>query len=222
MYNRFSEAPWFNEEFIKDKNITIVGIGNIGSWLALFLGRIGYKLTLIDYDTVESHNLGGQFFPQNLVGSKKVYVDNVLKGFGVKEIDILESKFNPNILISTDIIISCVDNMTTRKELFEFAKTSGAALFLDGRALAELFEVYCVDLENEEEKEKYNQYLYKEEEVPDAACNFKSTSHCGAACASFITNALNIRVANYILKDKIYYEYFLTKINMTTLEINNL
>ena len=67
-YNRFKEAPWFlsvpeeEKAVIHYSTINIGGAGGIGSWTALFLSRAGFYTYVQDFDTIETHNIGGQFF----------------------------------------------------------------------------------------------------------------------------------------------------------------
>ena len=47
---RFKLLPYVKEA--KKKKVLIVGAGGIGSWTALFLSRVGYKLMVIDFDII--------------------------------------------------------------------------------------------------------------------------------------------------------------------------
>lgn len=53
--SRFKDAPWFPKH---DELCMVGGAGGIGSWLCYFLTKIGFKIHLYDFDTVEDHNLG--------------------------------------------------------------------------------------------------------------------------------------------------------------------
>ena len=53
-HNRFTDLEWYGNT----KTLLIGGAGGIGSWLSFFLGRIGHKLYIFDFDTVEPSNLG--------------------------------------------------------------------------------------------------------------------------------------------------------------------
>lgn len=219
---RFNKAPWFDKEFIHRNNITVIGVGNIGSWLCLYLSRIGYQINAVDPDILEEHNIGGQLFSSNFIGEQKAVALHALLRFLNTE-NVKMTTFDKNIQITdydlihnhSDIVIVCTDNMLARKYAFEqFISSKNAYLFIDGRSLAEQFEIYTVNKNNSEEIDKYAKTLFLDEEVEDAVCNYKSTSHCGSMCASLMINSLNIRVANILLKDNIYPEYFSQKINL--------
>ena len=67
--NRFKDADWLP----KNREAVLVGgAGGIGSWVTFFLTKIGFNAYLYDFDTVETHNLGGQLFKQDAVGKSKV------------------------------------------------------------------------------------------------------------------------------------------------------
>ena len=60
-YNRFKGADWF--EIVQEQDVILAGLGGIGSWVSLFLSRLGPKtITLYDDDRFEPHNLSGQAF----------------------------------------------------------------------------------------------------------------------------------------------------------------
>lgn len=57
---------------IPDK-VCIIGVGGIGSWVALNMGVIGVQeLILIDYDKIEPHNLNRTLFKTSDIGVDKV------------------------------------------------------------------------------------------------------------------------------------------------------
>ena len=64
-------------EFLQPEKVTdrihLIGCGSVGSTLAELLARAGFtKITLYDFDTVESHNLANQMFVQADVHRPKV------------------------------------------------------------------------------------------------------------------------------------------------------
>ena len=70
-YNRFKGADWF--EIVQEQNVILAGLGGIGSWVSLFLSRLGPKtISLYDDDRFEEHNLSGQAFRINSLGRSKV------------------------------------------------------------------------------------------------------------------------------------------------------
>lgn len=67
---RFSDAPWATG--LSNTYVDLVGLGGIGSWIALMLSKMGVrKLVCYDMDTVEEHNVAGQLFGPFHIGMKK-------------------------------------------------------------------------------------------------------------------------------------------------------
>ena len=64
---RFKDAIWLQYQH----PITIIGIGGIGSWVAFLLFKMGYKLDIYEFDTLERLNIGSQLYPEYLVGRSK-------------------------------------------------------------------------------------------------------------------------------------------------------
>lgn len=117
---RFKDAPFASK--IPFQSVTIGGVGGIGSWLTLILAKMGFQtMSIYDFDVVEKHNLGGQFFSLrdaetrarkttaiiNTVGkiAQNIRIDN----YGKFE----ESNYTNNITFA------CFDNMEARKHMFE-------------------------------------------------------------------------------------------------------
>ncbi len=103
--------------------IGIVGLGRTGSQLALLLGRIGAgRLTLVDHDLMEPHNLGESLcggvadLTQPKVAAMARFLKEICPGpldivqvpGAVTRMDALEA------LKACDIIISCVDRDSAR------------------------------------------------------------------------------------------------------------
>ena len=53
--------------------INVIGCGALGSWLVLFLLKMGFKnITVYDFDNIEEHNIPNQCFSESQVGMAKV------------------------------------------------------------------------------------------------------------------------------------------------------
>ena len=68
--SRFSDAPWMKN--IQEHIVVIGGAGGIGSWLTLLLSRMGSEIVVYDFDKIEEHNIGGQWFKKEDIGNTKV------------------------------------------------------------------------------------------------------------------------------------------------------
>jgi molybdopterin/thiamine biosynthesis adenylyltransferase len=117
-----------SHDLIQQSVVSIVGVGGTGSAVAVQLARMGVKkLRLIDRDKVDQSNLS------RLYGSTYKDVDkwkvNALKkhirGFSRSELEILNVDITAKdvipILVDSDIIFSCTDNLSSRAILNDIA-----------------------------------------------------------------------------------------------------
>ena len=124
---------WRGMDFYKpdsDRNghVVVVGAGSIGSYATYALARIGVpKITVIDFDTVENHNLPNQFFAESLElteGILKVIALQSTVKMMVKDanIKILPSRIEDLKLseyLPCTALFICVDDMDVRRRIFE-------------------------------------------------------------------------------------------------------
>jgi molybdopterin/thiamine biosynthesis adenylyltransferase len=219
--SRFSDAIWAKDA--ADIDILIGGAGGIGSWLTLFLASIGYTLHIFDFDTVEVHNLGGQFYGSNDIGISKLAAlkKNILEFRNENNVNIYVEEYKEDSLVSP-IMISALDNMKARRIMFDNWKAQeDRVAFLDGRMQAELGMFYCV-LPGQEEM--YEAELFDDSEVEELNCSYKSTTHCGAfigsQLTSLITNLIyNIRVGIEVRSTPFKMEFELGMMNVSVPEV---
>lgn len=99
--------------------ITIVGVGALGSHVALLLRNERFGLKLIDFDRIESKNTQAQFHTRMSLGQNKAQaLDRAFRGmFGitVESMPTKLSKDNYEILLSrSELILDCTDNIDAR------------------------------------------------------------------------------------------------------------
>jgi len=190
-HKRFSGADWYNGEH---RDIVVGGAGGIGSWVCLFLSRIGHSLYIFDNDVIDESNMAGQFYRIGQIGVNKAQatMNNIRDFSGSNGGDCAELYDKDSE--TSPIVFSCFDNMAARKLMFEkWAEQEDRELFVDGRMLAEVGMVYAVEKGNEE---AYRTQLFSDNEVIEADCSFKATSHCGALIGSMMVGALNNYISN--------------------------
>lgn len=190
---RFSDAPWYQ---VGPQEVIIGGTGGIGSWLSMFLARIGHNLYLFDDDTIDETNMGGQLYKISQIGSNKAEAtnNNIYDFTGQTNVEIM-GRYTEESL-SSPIVFSCFDNMATRKLMFEkWAAQEDRRVFIDGRMEAETGMVFCVVKGQEDQ---YRAELFDDTEVEEAPCSFKATSHCGAFIGSVMTMVFN----NFLTNEK--------------------
>ncbi len=204
---RFSDASWYRPNI----DVMVGGAGGIGSWLSLFLARQECNIYLYDDDVIDETNLGGQLYASNHIGlSKADATAEVVNSFTGKLIDKL-GRYTPKSMTGP-VVFACFDNMASRKLMFEdWLDCPKRQIFIDGRMLAENFQVIAVTADTIDRYAK--EELFEDSEVEEERCSMKATSHCGAMIASYMVAVFNNYVANFIEKGnyrevpfKMYYD----------------
>lgn len=193
-YNRFKGADWF--EIVQEQNVILAGLGGIGSWVSLFLSRLGPKtITLYDDDRFEAHNLSGQAFRINNLGRFKVEeaasiaidFSNYTKSYA------FNSKYTERC--STSKIMICgFDNMGARKLFYNkwkeaiIQEESHEYLFIDGRLTADMFQLFCIQGNDTYVQDEYERnWLFEDKNADETDCTFRQTSHIAAMLGTYIT-----------------------------------
>lgn len=193
-YNRFKGADWF--EIVQEQNVILAGLGGIGSWVSLFLSRLGPKtITLYDDDRFEAHNLSGQAFRINNLGRFKVEeaasiatdFSNYTRSYA------FNSKYTERC--STSKIMICgFDNMGARKLFYNkwkesiIPEESHEYLFIDGRLTADMFQLFCIQGNDTYVQGEYERnWLFEDKDADDTDCTFRQTSHIAAMLGTYIT-----------------------------------
>lgn len=191
--SRIRQSGLIPEEIL-EKSITIVGCGAIGSFTALALAKVGFhNIVAYDFDLVEEHNIPNQFYPLSAVGSPKVEaLREMIKGFENVEIVTERMAWN-GTPFETDVVISAVDSMSMRKEIWEGVKSSPSVrLFVDGRMGGNQFEVYTVNMELSNDCRIYASTLWSDEETEQIPCTQKSVIYNVLSIASWIVNQVRL------------------------------
>ena len=219
--SRFKDAPWLKESSFK---MIIGGAGGIGSWFAMLAARSlpNAMISVYDFDLIETHNIGGQLFSGLQVGMSKVSaIQDLIRSYANMEVASFSCKYTSNDYAS--YMVSCFDNMEARQLMFDTWCSRGydKGMFVDGRLLAEQFEVYFVPAGDREAIKKYRERLFKDSEVEDAPCTMKQTSHYAAMIAATmvagITNYISTLNTKEAMREipfcvKTYGELFLTSV----------
>ena len=193
-YNRFKGADWF--EIVQEQNVILAGLGGIGSWVSLFLSRLGPKtISLYDDDRFEEHNLSGQAFRINSLGRYKVEeAASIATDFS--NYDKCYSFVSKYLEInSTSKIMICgFDNMGARKLFYNkwketiIQEESHEYLFIDGRLTADMFQLFCIQGNDAYAQDEYEMnWLFEDEDADVTDCTFRQTSHIAAMLGTYIT-----------------------------------
>ncbi|MBD3667558.1 MAG: molybdopterin-synthase adenylyltransferase MoeB [Kangiella sp.] len=149
-YSRHIILPQIDEEGqarIKQSKVLIIGMGGLGSPVALYLAAAGVgHLYIADHDKVERSNLQRQIIHtlnslnQTKVDSAKSTIEQLNPWVQVTCIaDKLEGEQLESMIAKVDVVIDCCDNFATRfavnRASVKYAKplVSGAAIRFEGQ-----------------------------------------------------------------------------------------
>ena len=137
------------QEALLNARVLIVGLGGLGSPVALYLGAAGVgTLVLADFDTVDATNLQRQIAHTTAeVGALKAKsaqacIAALNPGVTVETItDRLESTAMKSVIDGVDLVVDCTDNFDVRYAISdacvatETPLVSGAAIGLEGQLM---------------------------------------------------------------------------------------
>lgn len=214
--SRFKDAEWN----IEAKEIIIGGLGGIGNGVATELAKLGHTLYIFEMDSVEYYNCIPQGYFIEQVGKPKfeAFKNTISKQVTNPQV-FCEGKYEKDSLAGK-IMFSCFDNMEARKNMFDnWKKLEDRKLFIDGRLLAEVFQVFVVTKGFEEEYEKY---LFEDNEVENESCTYKQTSHIAKMLHGYIISMWNAWIVNSkhgaVVRSIPFYSEYIAPINMWTYE----
>jgi adenylyltransferase/sulfurtransferase len=136
------------QQRLLESHVLIVGLGGLGSPVAMYLAASGVgRLTLVDDDVVELSNLQRQLlYVESQVGQRKVDAAaerltamNVQVKLNLVSERLSESALNER-MTDVDVLVDCTDNFATRFMLNRVSQTSltplvsGAAIRFEGQA----------------------------------------------------------------------------------------
>lgn len=202
--NYMRQVSIFDPSQFDNTSITIAGLGNIGSHMALALTRMGLNhFTLFDFDEIEEHNLSSQSY----------FISDVGRAKGTALVEQMLA-LNPNVHVNAismpftgaeqdgQILISAVDSMETRREIC--VNLPPDTFVFDGRMGGGQIEVWS---------QPASEWVATLEKDGDSdPCGARYISYTSYVIAGLIAN----NVKRYLLKQK-----FAKKIlmHMDTLEL---
>ena len=177
--NLSKSREYFDPSTLKGR-VHIIGCGSVGSTLAELMARAGVtKLTLWDFDKVESHNIANQMFFERDIGRLKVdaVADMVLKINSLAEEDIRVKEKGWRGERLSGYVFLAVDSIETRRKIVEshMNSTTIKAVF-DIRTRLEDAQHYACDWKDVKGKQGFLEsmnFTHEEamQETPMSACN---------------------------------------------------
>ena len=110
---------------LKEIKVCILGLGGLGSNVAVLLARAGIgSLKLVDFDVVEASNLNRQQYRISHIGMKKIEAIKTI----IKEINPFVEVETLDIKVDRENILSVVGNVEIVVEAFDRAETKAMAI----------------------------------------------------------------------------------------------
>lgn len=158
--------------------VLIIGAGGIGSPTAFILAKMGVSnITVYDFDTLEIENVPSQLYHPGQVGQPKVIglQETILQFMGT------EIQAKPELWTGQEtapIIISAVDSMKARKEIYDILKDKMMVdLYIEARMSAEDYRIYCLRPSDTEHQTEYEKNLYPDEQASPEECTAKAIAY---------------------------------------------
>ena len=202
---------FFQPEKVRER-IHIIGCGSVGSTIAENLARCGIKkMTLWDFDKVESHNIVNQMFGQQDIGKTKVEaLKDILVGINPDmELRLKPEGWNGEML--SGYIFLAVDSIEIRRKIVEqhMDNTNIKAMF-DTRTLLTGAQLYAANWSEYKSKKDFlatMQFSHEEAaaETPVSACGVT----LGVATTVRIAAALSVNNFIKYVKDGKLWKLFM-------------
>lgn len=209
------QLDFYNPAADVSANILIVGAGAIGSYATFALARLGVKnITVIDPDVVESHNIPNQFFPPSEGGIYKVNALSKIVKSIVPEVNLFAFPLRFQSYVESDYyrgphtaIIVAVDNMQSRKDIWEWSKITSLRFLIDARIGGQFANIFSVILSQNKAKDIYEKSLYSDEEVPELPCSGQSVVDVSLSVAGAIAQNYRHYIAKTLVSVHTFYDF---------------
>ena len=231
---RFSGAEWFSK--MQEVGVSIIGLGGIGSWLALLLSRLKVRTMYCkDMDKVEAVNLAGQLYQSNDVGSNKTdAVRNLINRFNDRRpsmyMDTTEFTVDSHIpaisyAASVYNVMLGLDSISARQTVYNYWKRtvmhdSNEYILIDGRLTADKWQIFAIPSKDQKRMEVYEkEWLFPQSEAQHLPCSFKQTTYMAAMIASYMCNLFVNFIAESTKPIVPYSIPFMTEFDAQTFEM---
>ena len=186
-------------------HVAVIGAGGIGSPSALALARLGIgRLSLLDDDVVEPHNVSSQHFTLSDLGDGKVEaLARHCRAVGAPTVDAIAARVPAAetlvALRAADIIVSGVDSMASRSAIWASRVHWCAQLYLDLRLGGEQIVCYAVHPTDPASVGEYTVSLYDDAEAVDLPCTARGVVDVGLIAAALAARSVRRALAGAAL-----------------------
>lgn len=180
------------------ENVTIVGAGAIGSWVALSLAKMGMtNITVYDFDKVDTVNMNSQFYRFKDIGGPKVFaLQDLINDFTGVTINAINQKYDGSA--KSGILITAVDSMEVRSSIWKQHKNNTPYLkfIIDPRMSAENALLYVMNPMKELDIDDYEKTLYTDEQAMEERCTAKATIYTANLLSGLVCKAVKDVISN--------------------------
>ncbi|MEO0271515.1 MAG: ThiF family adenylyltransferase [candidate division WOR-3 bacterium] len=181
-------------------DVLVIGAGSVGSNIILHLAKMGIKnIGVCDFDTISEENIGVSILygfkdigKNKAMAIKEKVLDLVDDAVRIHEFtDRIEN--NKEIINDFDIVISAVDSISARQNIFNIVlESKNVKLYIDTAMGGMALTAKVVDMSDENDKYKYYRYItsLNDSNVPDIRCTSKSTLHGTSVLAAFVESII--------------------------------
>ena len=141
---------------------SIVGCGAIGSFVSVGLAKMGVvEQELFDFDKVEIENLPVQMHQKSFIGKNKAEATReTVKELCPISVDISINEKWDGQSLQSDVIVSAVDSLEVRKQIWESVKyDSSIKILVDARIGGQAIKVFAIDPSNPDDIKIYDNSL---------------------------------------------------------------
>lgn len=192
---------------VRQLKALIVGAGMVGSWTAAALARMVGEVTIMDFDEVETVNVGVQMYTPADVGQPKVKaVQYHLAGLPIIPV---AQKFEESYSFPAgkgyfDVVVSALDSMAGRAMLWESVRASEVKLWVDVRVMGETVCVLTVPepAHSTQQADNYAATLLPDSEVEEAPCGAEGTVYSGMFSGARVAGIVNSWARQLRVRDK--------------------
>jgi molybdopterin/thiamine biosynthesis adenylyltransferase len=183
-------------------SVSMIGAGGIGAISTIVLAKMGVALIEIwDDDTVDEINIATQFHRVSDIGNNKTSaMHGSIAAYCGPDTEVISTfgRATKDTNFYSDIVISAVDSINARKDIWEAVKISRPDWYLDARMSSEIFQLFVINMKDEQSVEMYNDQLAQvsEESVSDEPCTSKATIYTAAMAAGHIGRAVRLIATN--------------------------
>ncbi len=207
------EFDWSDQSRIFDparfnEGVTIIGLGGIGASLLPFLVTLGIRRFVIyDPDLVEARNISSQLLykPSDTYRPKVDVCAEYISAYaaGQAEVEVHQTLFTADTVITTPVVISGVDNQDARRAIWDAVQMQDdvVQLYVDGRIGGVKYN--CLVLDMLEDNDWYGKRWLGDNGAP-LPCAERAIVYPSGALACTITNLVVQWAAGEALPRRVY------------------